>query len=182
MVLRPFFFRIGKKVHIDLSCDFKNIKYLSLGNRVIFDQDFWIMCIPNNSSELEKRKRGPCIIIDDGVVFGRRLVLSAAHQIHIHKNVLFAPNVYVSDHSHSYTKIDVPIKNQGICDINAVEIGENGWIGINVVILPGTKIGKNCVIGANSVVKGIFPDNVIIAGAPAKIIKKYGKRKWIRIN
>ncbi len=53
-----------------------------------------------------------------------------------------------------------------------VEIGENVFIGCNCIILKGTKIGNNCVIGAGSVVHGEFPDDCLIAGNPAKIIKK----------
>ena len=51
-------------------------------------------------------------------------------------------------------------------------IGENVFIGCNCIILKGTEIGDNCVIGAGSVVSGKYGDNLILAGNPAKIIKK----------
>ena len=51
-------------------------------------------------------------------------------------------------------------------------IGENCFLGMNSIILMGTSIGNNCIIGAGSVVSGVFPDNVVIAGNPAKIIKR----------
>ena len=53
-----------------------------------------------------------------------------------------------------------------------ISIGNNVWICDNVVILAGAKIGNNCVIAANSVVNKEFPDNCLIGGVPAKIIKK----------
>lgn len=56
--------------------------------------------------------------------------------------------------------------------VREIEIGDNVWLGNNGAILPGTLIGKNSIVGANSVVKGSFPENVIIQGNPAKIIKK----------
>ena len=52
-----------------------------------------------------------------------------------------------------------------------VSIGENCFIGMNSIILKGTVIGNNSIVGAGSVVCGCFPDNVVIAGNPAKIIK-----------
>lgn len=63
--------------------------------------------------------------------------------------------------------------NQKDCDIkrSPIQIGENSFIGMNSIILKGTKIGKRCVVGAGSVVHGTFPDDVIIAGNPAKIVK-----------
>lgn len=53
-----------------------------------------------------------------------------------------------------------------------VKIGRNVFIGCNSIILKGTTIGDNCVVGAGSVVHGIFEDNTVIAGNPAKVIKR----------
>lgn len=55
-----------------------------------------------------------------------------------------------------------------------VYIGENCFIGCNVIILKGTIIGNNCVVGAGAVVSGKFEDNCVIAGNPAKVIRKLG--------
>jgi len=55
----------------------------------------------------------------------------------------------------------------------SVAIGDRVWLGENVTILPGAKIGNGVIAAAGSIVRGTVPDNVIIAGAPAKIIKKY---------
>ncbi len=51
-----------------------------------------------------------------------------------------------------------------------VYIGDNVFIGQHAIILMGTTIGDNCIVGAGAVVKGTFPDNVVIAGNPAKIV------------
>lgn len=48
-------------------------------------------------------------------------------------------------------------------------------IGMNSVILPGAILEKHCVVGANSVVSGVFDDYSVIVGTPAKVVKKYGK-------
>ncbi len=53
-----------------------------------------------------------------------------------------------------------------------IVIGDNCFIGMNSIILKGTRIGNNVIVGAGSVVQGAFPDNCIIAGNPAKVIRQ----------
>ena len=62
-------------------------------------------------------------------------------------------------------------------------IGENCFIGYGVAIQAGTKLGKQCIVGANAVVRGDFPDYSVIAGVPAKIIRKYNfdTKTWDRV-
>ncbi|UBB91028.1 hypothetical protein J4771_06535 [Candidatus Kaistella beijingensis] len=64
-----------------------------------------------------------------------------------------------------------PDRRNQIGDIGKVIIGENVWIGNNVTILKNTEIGNNSIVAAGAVVGGVFPENVIIGGVPAKIIK-----------
>lgn len=84
--------------------------------------------------------------------------------IEIGDNVTMAPRVHVLCHDAStkqflnYTKI------------GRVTIGNNVFIGAESVILPNTMIGNNVVVGANSTVIGNIPDNVVVAGSPAKIL------------
>ena len=80
---------------------------------------------------------------------------------------------YVSIHpeNHIYADKNIPIRNQGVSGIG-VKIGKNCWIGAKVTILDGTVIGDGCIVAAGAVVRGSFPDNVILAGVPAKIIKR----------
>lgn len=61
------------------------------------------------------------------------------------------------------------------------KIGDNCFLGMNSIILPGTTIGNNCIVGAGSVVGGKYPDNVVIAGNPCTLDEYYQKRKnrWV---
>jgi acetyltransferase-like isoleucine patch superfamily enzyme len=96
--------------------------------------------------------------------------------------ILIGKGVNIASHSCIYTHssqdairlmgnkfIDVPASERLGYIIQGVEIGEYTFIGTSCVILPGTKIGKGCIVGAGSVVKGNFPDYSILVGNPAKI-------------
>ena len=88
--------------------------------------------------------------------------------------MLFSPNIYITDCYHEYRNINIPVKDQGIVQRDqSVSIGEGSYIGINTVIVGNVKIGKHCVIGANSVVTKDIPDYCVAVGSPAKILKKY---------
>lgn len=101
--------------------------------------------------------------------------------IKIGDNVLFASNVSIISSEHNYQDVSVPIMNQG-SRVAPVEIGDDSWLGINVTVLSGTTIGKHCVVGANSLVRGQFPDYCVIAGNPARILKRYDaiRDEWVR--
>ena len=68
--------------------------------------------------------------------------------------------------------LDTENKKNGLLDLRPVRIGSHSFIGANVFILPGTTIGNNVIIGAGSVVRGVIPDNSIVIGNPAQVIKK----------
>lgn len=100
--------------------------------------------------------------------------IHAQKNISIGKNCVIASNVNIMD-----TNGHVVYSNnrtRGRDEPREVVIGDNVWIGLNVVILKGTKIEKNSIVSAGSVVKGDFPANAIISGNPAKTVK------IIRIN
>lgn len=123
----------------------------------------------------------PIIQIGDNVSIEQNIHLTCAQSVHIDKNTAIAANVTITDINHPYEQSDIPVEQQEL-EIHSVYIGEDCKIYNNAVILPGTSIGKHCVIGANSVVSGKFPEYSIIAGIPAKIIKRYSeeKKSWLR--
>lgn len=92
--------------------------------------------------------------------------------IKIGSKVQIAQNVNIIASNHMFKK-GTPIKDQKWDEKNNfVEIGDDVWIGCGCTLLPGTKIGSGSIIGANSLVKGIIPENVIAVGNPAKVIKE----------
>ena len=90
-------------------------------------------------------------------------------KVTIGDNVMIAPNVSIYTAGHP---VHPESRNSGYEYGIPVSIGNNVWIGGNVVILPGVSIGDNVVIGAGGVVTKSIPDNVIAAGNPCRIIRK----------
>lgn len=88
--------------------------------------------------------------------------------------VMMAPNCTIYSRNHEFSDIDTPMMFQGYKDEQPVEIGDDVWIGGNVTILPGVKIGSHSIIGACSVVTKDVPEYAIVAGNPA-VVKKYRK-------
>lgn len=68
--------------------------------------------------------------------------------------------------------------------LKETSIGEGTFIGYGAAIQAGTILGRHCVVGTNSVVRGIFPDYSVIVGSPAKIVKKYDldRKEWVRVK
>ncbi|EKF9746179.1 acyltransferase [Vibrio cholerae] len=90
----------------------------------------------------------------------------------IGSNVLIAPNVSILSTSHEYMDKNILIKEQGSTLSNPPNIGDDVWIGRSVIIMPGVYIGKGAVIGAGSIVTKNVDDYDVVAGVPARIIKK----------
>jgi acetyltransferase-like isoleucine patch superfamily enzyme len=78
----------------------------------------------------------------------------------------------VTDSSHRYDDPEQPVPWQGFTTKGPTRIGNNCWLGANVVVTSGVTIGERCVIGANSVVTRDIPAFSVAAGAPAKVLRK----------
>ena len=79
------------------------------------------------------------------------------------------------DHSH-VTGPGIGPVTSGLTEGKPVSIGDKCFLGCNVVIMPGVKLGENCVVGANSVVTKSFESGSVIAGAPAKLLRKINQQ------
>lgn len=118
------------------------------------------------------------LYVGDNCEIGDYCHFVATDKVEIGDNFLCASKVFISDTNHGRYKGEIcstPFEtpNKRTLYSESVKIGKNVWVGDNVVILPGTKIGDGCVVGANAVVSGKYEDNCILAGVPAKVIKKY---------
>ena len=156
----------------------RNRRRIYLGKNVIL--------FPNSRIELIAQYAGkdfkPKLIIGDNSQIHQNCHIICADCIKIGNNVIIVSNVTITDIIHPYDDPAMPINKQAI-KTQPVFIGDQSYLYNNVVILPGTYIGKHCTIGANSLVKGEIPDYSVAVGNPAKVIKQYNfdTKRWEKV-
>ncbi len=100
------------------------------------------------------------------------VMLAAQDEISIGDWTMLANGCFVGDAAHRFDDPEKPVPLQGFTSKGPIRIGENCWLGANVVVTSGVTIGDRSVIGANSVVTSDIPPNSIAAGAPAKVLRQ----------
>lgn len=118
---------------------------------------------------------GGKLIIGNNVGIGEHNIIKCQEKISIGEGTLFGPNVFVYDHDHMFDAVNGVDRKK--FNISEVVIGNNCWIGANVVILKGTHIGDNVVIGAGCVIHGSIPSGVVVTQkreTVEKVIQNYG--------
>ncbi len=146
---------LDKRVLITKDCDITGLKLrISKDNGIVkFGRNFGCrdgVIFNVTSGEL---------LIGDDVSINDRCIINVHKRIVIGQNTMIGQNVLMYDHDHDYTDLD-HIRTSFL--ENEIVIGKNVWIGSNVVILRGTHIGDNCVIGAGTVLKKDIPNNMIV--------------------
>lgn len=119
-----------------------------------------------------ERHHAPLLRIGSRCTIGRGSSIVARCGVTIEDDVTTAPNVYVTDHNHNYEDPSVPIGRQWPAEAE-VRIGRGSWLGVGAVVLPGSDVGRNVTVAAGSVVRGTVPDFSVVAGAPAKVVRRY---------
>lgn len=186
MLIRGFF-KTGKRVFIGSNTRILNSRNIVFGKNVTIETHSIIdafasekiilgNCVKigsfsnlNTTSHLSKYGKG--LKVGDNSAIGDFAHIGASGGIEIGNDVIMG--AYVSFHSenHNFNDKTTLIRDQGVTS-KGIFIGNNIWVGAKVTFLDGCKIGNNCVIAAGSVVNSIFPDNVVIGGVPAKILKE----------
>lgn len=155
-------------LYIGKACKIVNAKAMRFGKNVSIMPYTMLLC--HEGGHLE---------IGEGAEIGMFSRVASQGEVIIGKNVFSGPHIFIADYNHEYRDVERPIKNQGNLvkpsvrfNRGGVSIGDDTWIGTNVVIAGTVEIGKHCVIGANSVVTHDIPDYSVVAGCPAKVIKQ----------
>ena len=133
---------------------------LKIGNNSIIDNDV--------SFYLTKPK--PELIIGDHVAISKGTVIACKTKLTIGDYTRIATYVVIRDNTHDYGNGKLLINTDAI--IKPIKIGINVWIGDKVIIFPGVKIGDNSIISAGSIVTNDVEPNTLVAGQPARFLKK----------
>jgi serine acetyltransferase len=146
-----------------------NERYLSIGDETMIGPN---VCLTAGISAEQEMLRAPVVTIGRKCIIGRGSHIIGHWSIELGDEIQTGPYVYITDQNHSYESPDQPVGWQTPTE-TAVRIGSGSWLGANVVILPGTVLGRNTTVAAGAVVRGTFPDHVVIGGVPAKVLRHF---------
>jgi len=133
---------------------------LRVGAGTLLEPDVWITA-PGDAR----------VRIGAGTFLNQGVMIAVERLVEIGDHCMLANGCFVSDASHRYDDPDQPVPWQGFETKGPTRIGDNCWLGANVVVTSGVTIGERCVIGANSVVTRDIEPFSVAAGAPAKVLR-----------
>lgn len=160
---------IGKECFIGRRARINKCKYLSMGDHCRIGND----CRLSFYDEFAGEKYQPGLIIHDNAYLGDHLTVLCADKVIIEKNVLMASYITIATENHGIDPENGFSYGKQPLVTAPVSIGEGVWIGEKAIILPGVSIGKKAVVAAGAVVTRDVPAYCIVAGNPARVIKKY---------
>jgi carbonic anhydrase/acetyltransferase-like protein (isoleucine patch superfamily) len=145
-----------------------NEQYIHIGRGTLFGPQISLSAgmVPGQQMVTD-----PVITVGDRCLIGKGSGIVGHLEIVIGHDVWTGHHVYITDQNHGYEDLDLPISQQ-FMEERPVSIGDGSWLGHGTVVLPGARIGRHTVVGANSVVTGELPDNCVAAGVPARVLRE----------
>lgn len=150
---------------------FRGGSYISIGNNTTIGESVQLTAWDSYQGECFS----PMIRIGDHCNIRAYSHISAINEIIIGDHLLTGTNVLISDNSHgiiSYNNMTLPPSERLLFSKGRIKIGNNVWLGNNVIILANVEIGDGVIIGANSVVTSNIPAFSVAVGVPAKVVKQ----------
>lgn len=180
--------RSAKGLMIDKNVCFHRPESMVLGNNISIDNGAEFFPLGGETVRKLRRfcggvKNPSKIIIGNNVHIGSYNRFASMNEVYIEDDVLFAAFVHITDHSHEYRDITLPVSKQGVFTKGPVHIGKGSWLGFRCNILSGVTIGEHCIVAAGAVVTKSVPPYSVVAGCPARVIKRYDTQKgeWVSV-
>ena len=169
----------GRKALLYKPVTVKGKKYISIGAGCNIAEGARIEAISQWGDE---QRFEPSIEIGENTTFENFVQLTAAGKLTIGHDCVFSSRVFITTAEHDYSVIDKKVMQQKL-NVKDVEIGNYCFLGMDVKVFPGVKIGDNVIVGANAIVMNDLPPYTVCIGAPAKVIKKFNfeSKEWERI-
>jgi acetyltransferase-like isoleucine patch superfamily enzyme len=137
---------------------------IEIGSSVLMFHGLWLA-----AEQPAWHRSGPAIRIGDHVGVRPYCTISAAESVTIEDGVVISAFTTIIDSDHTFAAGRPNVMHNPLVSA-PVRVGEGTWIGERVAVLRGSDIGRCCIIGANSVVRGTIPDHSIAVGAPARVV------------
>ncbi len=141
-----------------------DLRGLIIKDKVVIGRNAWI--------EIIKTSISPQIVIDTQTQIGRNAMISASSGIKIGRKCVISYGVSIIDHDHALDKKNISPIDSGLTPGQPIIISNDCFVGAHSFILKGVTLGRQCVVGANSVVTKSFPSYSIVVGNPAKLVRK----------
>lgn len=178
LLYRPAFRKMGANSVILLPRWIYNKKHVEIGANCVIGR----FAVINAVTEYAKIRFDPRISIGDDVYIGGYSQLHCMNNLTLDRGVVLSEHVYISDIAHGFAPDRGLIMEQELECKGPVHIGEHTFIGYGVSIMPGVTLGMRCIVGTRSVVTHSFPPYSMVAGSPAKLVKRYclETKTWIK--
>jgi serine acetyltransferase len=153
-----------------------NERYIEIGAQTILGPHCTLTAGMTPEQEMPTN---PVVRIGDRCSIGRGSHIVGHWSIEIGDDIQTGPYVYITDQNHTYVDPHQPVGRQWPVEAG-VRIGSGSWLGANAVVLPGADIGENVVVAAGAVVRGVIPDRCVVAGVPARVVRRWlPGRGWV---
>jgi serine acetyltransferase len=153
-----------------------NEHYVSIGSQTVVGP---YASISAGMAPGQEMPTDPVVRIGERCLIGRGSHIVGHWSIELGDDIQTGPYVYITDQNHTYLDPDQPVGRQWPVEAG-VRIGSGSWLGANVVVLPGASIGEHVVVAAGAVVRGEVPDRCVVAGVPARVVRRWvPDRGWV---
>lgn len=180
LIYKLFFGSMGKNCSLRRPVFLANPQYIHLGSNVHIHDGARLEAIVHTV------RRIPNLSIGDNVNIEQNVHIICQSHVRIGNNVSITGNCVIVDTTHPYHDVRDPAKigDRILDEESFVEVGDSCFLGFGSMIMPNVRVGKYCIVGAHAVVTKDVPDYSVVAGSPARVIRRYdaASDKWVTVE